>query len=355
MKHYIGLDVSMKETSICIVSEKGKIVYESIEITDPIFLAQHILRQNLVIEKIGIESGSMSHWLITGLQKTGLPAICIDARQMSKVLSVKVNKTDKNDAQGIAEAMRCGYYREVSLKAQKNLEAGTLLAARKMLVHSKVDLKNGIRGLLKTYGVCISISKKKNFIEKVREVIANLALHVQTSIEALITAIKTIEVEIKTLEKSIQEITENDEDVELLMTVPGVGVITALSFKISIDDPTRFKDSRQVGAYLGLTPKQYSSGETNKQGSISKCGNTVMRSLLVEAGMVMLTRTKSSCKPKEWARKLARKKGTKKAAVALGRKLAVIMHRMLITRKAFQFGTQEAKSEVKKKEVVKVA
>jgi transposase len=286
MTHYIGLDVSMKETSICIVTEKGKIVYEATEQTNPSLLAKHIRGCNLVIEKIGIESGSMSHWLVSGMQKVGLPAICIDARQMSKVLSVKVNKTDKNDAQGIAEAIRCGYYREVSLKTQSNVEASTLLAARKMLVRHKVDLKNGIRGLLKTYGVCIPVKGKKSFLDKVKDILIHEMHYIQLSIEALLKAIVIIEVEIATLDKAVKELASADADVKLLMTVPGVGVITALSFKVTIDDPARFQDSRQVGAYLGLTPKQYSSGEMHKQGSISKSGNTEIRSLLVEAGIV---------------------------------------------------------------------
>lgn len=347
MTHYIGLDVSMKETSICIVTEKGKLVYQGTEQTNPSLLAKHIQERNLVIEKIGIESGSMSHWLVSGMQKLGLPAICIDARQMSKVLSVKVNKTDKNDAQGIAEAMRCGYYREVSLKTQSNVEAATLLAARKMLVQHKVDLKNGIRGLLKTYGICISAKGKKSFLDKVKDILIQQMPYVQLSIEALLKAIVTIEIEIAALDKAIKELASGDADVRLLMTVPGVGVITALSFKVTIGDPVRFQDSRQVGAYLGLTPKQYSSGEMHKQGSISKSGNTAMRSLLVEAGIVMLTRTKSWCKPKAWALKLSRKKGTKKAAVALGRKLAVIMHRMLITREIFHMGSPEKQEDKK--------
>lgn len=153
--------------------------------------------------------------------------------------------------------------------------------------------------------------------------------------------------EINALDKIIKELAKDDEDVKLLTTVPGVGIITALSFKVAIDDPNRFQDSRQVGAYLGMTPKQYSSGETHRQGGISKCGNPAVRSLLVEAGIVMLSRTKVWSKPKAWAFKLARKKGTKKASVALGRKLGVIMHRMLVTREKFRLGDLDENQEKK--------
>jgi len=341
MKHYIGLDVSMKETSICIVNEKGKVVYEGKEKTDPSLLTHHLKNKNLKIEKIAMESGSLSHYLISEMQKLGLSVTCVDARQMSKVLSVKVNKTDRNDARGIAEALRSGYYREVALKSQKNVETSTVLGSRRMLVQQKVSLKNGIRGFLKTYGICVPVKGKRCFLQKVRDVLEEQPSYIQKSVEALLTSFEKLDSEIIGLEKMIKELAKDDEDVKLLITIPGVGIITALSFKVAIDDPSRFQDSRNVGAYLGMTPKQYSSGETHRQGGISKCGNPAVRSLLVEAGTVMLTRTKVWCKPKAWAFKLARKKGTKKAAVALGRKLGVIMHRMLVTREKFRLGDPE--------------
>lgn len=347
VKHYIGLDVSMKETSICIVNEKGKVIYEGKEKTDPSLLTNHIQKKNLMIDKIAMESGSLSHYLITEMKKLGLLVTCVDARQMSKVLSIKINKTDRNDARGIAEALRCGYYREVALKSQKNVETNTVLGSRRMLVQQKVSLKNGIRGFLKTYGISVSVKGKRNFIQKVREVLEEQPAYIQKSIEALLISFEKLDHAITDLEKMIKELAKEDEDVKLLITVPGVGILTALSFKVAIDDPSRFKDSRQVGAYLGMTPKQYSSGEMHRQGGISKCGNSAVRSLLVESGVVMLTRTKVWCKPKAWAFKLARKKGTKKASVALGRKLAVIMHRMLVTREKFHLGDQEERQEKK--------
>jgi transposase len=347
IKHYIGLDVSMKETSICIVNEKGKVVYEGKDKSDPACLTQHIQKKGLMIEKVAMESGSLSHWLVAEIRKLDIPIICVDARQMSRVLSVNVNKTDRNDARGIANALRCGYYREVSLKSQKNVEINTLLSSRKLLVEQRVSLKNGIRGMFKAYGICVSVKGKKCFTEKVREILAGQLHYIKTGIEALLDSFENLDSKIKELDKVIKEIGKEDEDVKLLTTIPGVGVITALSFKVAIDNPARFEDSRQVGAYLGMTPKQYSSGEVHRQSGISKCGNPRMRALLVEAGIVMLTRTKVWCLPKAWAFKLARKKGTKKAAVALGRKLAVIMHRMLVTREKFRFSDPEEQKEKK--------
>jgi transposase len=338
MKHYIGLDVSMKETSICVVDEIGKIVYEGNEISDPERLARQIQALNLDIEKAAIESGSISHWLVSQMQALGIPVVCVDARHMSTILSVNINKTDRNDARGIANALRGGLYREVHLKSQLATEVCTILTARKALVNQRTKLKNVARGLLKGYGVRLSITGVNNFSEKVLEILAPLPLAAQIAIEAILKGFQALDEQIVKLEKQIRKEAQNDPDVRLLMTIPGVGPITALSFKATIGEPSRFQDSRDIGAYLGMTPLQYSSGETEKFGRISKRGKSATRCLLYEAAIVMLTRTKLWSKPKAWALKILRKKGMKKAAVALGRKLAVIMHRMLITKQAFKLG-----------------
>jgi len=345
MKHYVGLDVSLKETSICIVNSEGNIVYQGQETTNPSKIAKHLRGINLSLEKVAIESGSLSHWLICGLQELRIPAICVDARHISSVLSMKINKTDQNDAHGIADALRCGYYREVSIKPQSLVETGTLLQSRAILVQERTKIKNAIRGLLKSYGIKISITGKKAFSVRVKELIQNRVETVKAGIDALLLTFDLLDEQVKKLEKQIQELAKDNEDVQILTTIPGVGVITALSFLISLGDFRRFEDSRNVGAYMGLTPRQYSSGDVQRQGKISKCGPRQTRSLLVEAAVVMLTRTRSWNKPKAWAMKLQKKKGFKKAAVALARKLTVIMHRMLITREAFRLGDSIEKQE----------
>jgi transposase len=336
MKHYIGLDVSMKETSICIVDETGKIVYEGIEVSDPSRLAKHIQKLNLNVKKAAIESGSISHWLVSQMQKLGVPVICVDARHMAAILSLNINKTDRNDAQGIANALRADLYREVHLKSQPAVDVCSLITARKALVNQRTKLKNVVRGLLKGYGIRLLTTGTNSFSEKVLKALEEIPLVAQTAVEAVLKGFQTLDEQVLKLEKQIRIEAQSDPDVRLLMTIPGIGPITALSFKATIGDPSRFHDSRDIGAYLGLTPLQYSSGETQKLGRISKRGNGAMRCLLYEAAIVMLTRTKAWSKPKAWALKILRKKGLKKAAVALGRKLAVIMHRMLLTKQAFK-------------------
>jgi transposase len=345
MKHYAGLDVSMKETSICIVDKEGTIVYQGQEKSNPDKIARHLKSINLSLEKVAIESGSLSHWLVSELQELGIPAICVDAKHISSVLSMKINKTDQNDAHGIADALRCGYYREVFLKSQSLVETGTLLQSRAILVQERTKIKNAIRGLLKSYGIKVFTTGKKIFSTRVKELIQDRIETVKAGIEALLLTFDLLDEQVKNLEEKLQRLAKDNEDVKILTTIPGVGLITALSFLVSLGDFKRFEDSRNVGAYLGLTPRQYSSGEVQRQGKISKCGPRQTRSLLVEAAVVMLTRTRSWSKPKAWAMKLQKKKGFKKAAVALARKLSVIMHRMLITREAFRLGDLIEKQE----------
>lgn len=346
MSHYVGLDISMKETVICIVNDKGVCIHKGRSKTDPEKIADHLKKTGLKIEKIGLESGSLSHWLVNELRGLELPAICIDARKMAAFLSVQVNKTDDNDARGIAEAMRCSLYKEVSQKSQQAIETGTLMQCRRTLVQQRVQLINSIRGFLKTYGIRLGSCGGKEFPERVRGVLPGALMIAREGIESLINCYENLSEEIKKLDGKIEALAREDEDVKRLMTVPGVGIITAMSFKIEIDDPHRFKKSRDVGAYLGMTPRQYSSGETKRQGHISKCGSSEVRTLLTEAGLVCLTRSKKWSRVKAWGLKIMKKHGAKKAAVAVGRKLSVIMHRMLLEKKDFIYG-EEKKKEVK--------
>lgn len=347
MKHFIGLDVSMKETSICIVDEQGKVVSEFCRPTDPNLIATALKETQLLIEKVGVESGALSHWLTTQLRSLGIPAICVDARQMSALLSMKINKTDKNDARVIANAVRTMMYQEVKLKSQSDIELSTLLVARLTLVNQRTALKNTVRGMLKTYGIQIGTVGKKSFVDAVKKAIQQKTPLVQNSFAAVLLVYGALETQIRQLDLRLELIAKEDEDAQLLMTIPGIGVITALNFKVTIGDAQRFSSSKKVGAYVGMTPKQYSSGEVERRGRISKCGCREMRSLLVEAATVMLTRTKSWSKLKAWGLKLAHKKGMKKAFVAVGRKLAVIMHRMLITRKEFMLSVEKAREQKK--------
>jgi len=335
--NYVGLDVSMKETFICIEDESGKILNHGRVKTEPELIADYLIKF-MPLAKVGLESGSLSHWLTDELRKLQIPAICIDARKMAAVLSVQVNKTDKNDARGIAEAMRCGIYREVQPKSQESIEIGTLMRSRRILVEQKIKLSNAVRGFLKIYGIRLGNVGEAGFSKTVRKKLSEKSASAKEGIEGLLSCYEKTREEIGKLTKRIEQIASEDEDVKLLMTIPGVGPIVGLAYKIEIDNPKRFRNSKTVGSYLGMTPKQYSSGETHRQGRISKCGSTEVRCLLNEAATTMLTRSKAWSKLKAWGLKIQRKHGFKKATMAVGRKLAVVMHRMMIEKTNFIYG-----------------
>lgn len=342
MKHYIGLDISMKRTFICVLNEQGKIVHEGSENTDPHLIADYLSKRGLEEMTIGFESGSLTPYLIAGFKEREIDAICMDARKLSPILALKVNKTDKNDARGIAEALRSGMYTRVHCKPQESIERAILLTSRRALIEQQTHLKNTVRGLLKGYGIRLGAISAKKFTEAVMKRIQTCEEIVILSIKCLLESFDKIVEEIGKIDKKMLEIAYHDKEVRRLMTVPGIGPVTALTYKAEIFDATRFKESRSVGAYLGMTPTQYASGETQRQGKTSKCGSKELRFLLVEAGVVILTRSKKWSRLKAWGLKIMRKKGLKKAAVAVGRKLAVIMHRMMMEEKEFIYGEPKA-------------
>lgn len=345
MSNYIGLDVSLKTTAICIMDAQGKILRQLISPTNPKMIADAIKDTGFNPKLVAIECGGTSHWLTKELKLEGLPAICIDARKMSTAISIRANKTDKNDAQEIANAIRTGYYKEVYQKQDHIMEKQTLLTVRRILIDQRTQLINSIRGILRANGKldCGSSQNEEKFIDRVRRLLSDLNEDINLSINALLGAYKVICQEVLKIDERIEKITEADEDVQLFKTIPGVGAVTALTFKLEVDDPSRFKKSRTVGAYAGMTPKQYSSGESQKQGRISKTGSSELRTLLCQSALCMMYNTRTWSRPKIFGLKIKKKHGHKKAIVALGRKLAVIMHRMWTERKPFDPGNVEQK------------
>lgn len=338
MQYYAGLDVSMKETFICIQDETGKIVHQGRTKTDPVHILKYLAKTGITLTKAALESGSLSHWLVEELRKIHIPVICIDARKMAAILSVQVNKTDQNDAKGIADAVRCNLYTEVAQKSQTSIEIGSLMGCRRLLINQKNQQTNAIRGFLKSYGIRLGSIGEASFTQAVRGQLSDQNSLAIEGLQSLLICYEKICEELKKLTKKVEELARRDEEVKRLMTIPGIGPITALAFKIEIDDPGRFKNSRAVGAYLGMTPRQYSSGETQRQGQISKCGSKEMRWLLMEAGLVLLTRSQRWSKVKAWGLKILKRHGAKKAAMAVGRKLSVIMHRMMLDKTDFIYG-----------------
>src|SRR4029434_6053453 len=289
MEHYVGLDVSLKETSICVVNQAGSVLREGVVDSDPEAIAVYVRSKAPDVVRIGLETGPTSTWLWTELKQLGLPVICIDARHAKAVLKMQINKSDRNDAIGIARIMQTGWFKEVHVKDIDSHTVRALLASRALLVKIKRDLENQIRGLLKNVGLVIGRAQFNVFAVRAEELSADRP-EVIAVVGPLLKARKAIEQQTDDLDRKVLKLARYDVQVRRFMTVPGVGPITALCFQATIDDPTRFRRARSAGAYVGLTTRRHASGEIDWSGRISKCGDAMLRSYLFEAAGATLTR-----------------------------------------------------------------
>jgi transposase len=253
---------------------------------------------------------------------------------------MQLNKTDPNDAFGLAQIVRCGWYREVEVKSMESHRIRLLLSARNRLVGMRTGLYNQIRGLVKTFGVVLPPGKGGTFVRAVEAYMPDDPT-VRTVIESLLVTWKTVTLQLRKLDADIEKRARESAVHRNLMTVPGVGAVTAAAYVATIDLPERFSNGKDVGAYLGLTPRRYQSGEVDRIGRISKCGDMMLRALLFEAAHALLTRTRRKSALRTWGLGLARRAGPAKAKVAVARKLAVIMHRMWAENTAFRMSDNE--------------
>ena len=341
MEQYVGLDVSLKETFVCVVDACGEVVCETSVGTTPETIAKFIEKRAPSAVRVGLESGLLSTWLWHGLRALDVPVVCLDARHAASALKMQVNKTDRNDAAGLAQIVRTGWYREVEVKSLACHEVRAVLLARSRLVASRRDLENQMRGLLKPFGLLVGKVRGKGFEGRVRELIADTPAMAEV-IDALLLARRTLCTQVARLDVRVRMLAQTITPCRRLMTVPGVGPITALAYVTVIDDPGRFRKGRSVGAYLGLTPRRYQSGEVDRAGRISKCGDGLVRTLLFEAAGVLLTRVQRMSPLKAWGLRLAKRIGAKKAKVAVARKLAVILHCMWTDGTDFWWTKEEA-------------
>lgn len=335
MEQYIGLDVSLKDTAISI-RQDGTRIWRGKCASDPALLADIIRRHAPQVKRVVFETGPLSTWFYHALSDEGVPAICIEARHAQKILNETLNKTDANDADGLAQLAEAGFYKVVRVKSFDAMLTRTLIGVRKQVAAMSIQLSNQIRGVMKTFGLIVPKGKGRVFEEHVRELLAgNDSL--ARIILPLLDAWRDIRKHTANLDRQLLAAARNSRATQLLMTIPGIGAITSLSFSAAIEDPGNFKRSRSVGAWLGLTTRRYQSGEIDYDGHISRRGDSHLRSLLYEAAVVMLTRTSSRHESslKDWGLKLRERLGIKRAAVAMARKLAVIMHSMLKTGEPF--------------------
>jgi transposase len=336
MKHHAGLDVSVKSTSVCIVDDGGKVCCEMKVPSHPEDLAKALKNPAWRLERVGLEAGPLSQWLFSGLAEAGIPAICIETRHTKAFLKAQVNKSDRNDARGIAQMMRVNLFRPVHVKTLTNQRRRTLLTARKLLQEKAIAVDNDIRGLLRNFGLKVGSVGASKFEARIRELVEGMP-ELSEIVEPLLAARSKLRELFAVLHRKLLAIVRDDAVCRRLMTVPGIGPVVSMAFTATIDVPARFKSSKAVGAALGLTPVLNQSGESKRIGRVSLCGDGMTRTLLYEAAQVMLTRTTKWSWLKAWAMKVAARRGIQKAIVALARRLAVILHRMWVSGTDFRW------------------
>ena len=339
MDHFAGLDVSVKETSVCIVGEMGRIVRETKVASEPDALLAVLKNPSYHFKRIGLEAGPLSQWLYGAFAEAVLPVICVETRHMRAVLKAQINKTDRNDARGIAQMMRVGLYRPVHVKTLRSQKLRMLLTHRKLLQSKAIAIDNDLRGTLRNFGLKVGMVGTVKFEARIRELVENLP-DLAVLVEPLLVVRRVLREQIGVLHRRLLAVVRDDDVCRRLMTVPGVGPVVALTFRATVDVPARFK--KAVGAVFGLTPAKYQSGEVNRTGAISRCGDEMMRMMLYEAAQIVLVRSTKWSWLKAWAMKIARHRGLKKAIVALARRLAVIMHRIWVDGTEFRWTREVA-------------
>ena len=328
MEYYAGLDVSMKDTHICVLDREGALVFEAKTESMPEAI-KATLAKAPPCKRVVFETGRMAPMLYHGLAGLGVPIICIESRQAYETLkTLTTHKTDRNDARGLAHLARTGFFKPVHVKSLTAHAVRALIIARKKLVGQRVTLENQVRGLAVVFGVRLPRGLSRSFVDEVTKMSEGI-VGLGTAMRGLIAAREAVLAAVAAIDADMKRLVRASDACRRLMTIPGVGPLTALAFVAAIDDPSRFKRSRDIGAYLGLVPRRHQSGETDHVGRISKCGDRAVRTLLYEAANVMLTRCKAALKLKDWAFAIAKRSTMRQARIALARRLAIVMHAML--------------------------
>jgi transposase len=335
MAHYAAFDVSDRETAIHVLDEHGKPVWRGKRPSEPEALAAALRRHAPGLVRVGLETGRLAPWLYHSLKGLGVPVVCLDARHARAATALQRNKTDARDAETLAQLVRTGWYREARVKGWAAHAVRHLVGARAQLVGVSTDLSNQLRSVLGTFGLRVSGRAGGAFEAKVREQIEGRPEIVAVA-DPLLAAWRAVRDQVAVLDRKLIEAARGDATCRLLMTCPGVGVVVAASFAAAVEAPGHFRRSRSVGAYLGLTPRRHQSGEIDRSAGVSKRGDKLLRSYLFEAAACLLIRVQRPSALKAWGLGLVQRLGFKRAAVAVARKIGVVLHAMWKGNKPFE-------------------
>jgi transposase len=325
---YVGLDVSDKSTHLCVVDGSGAVFWAGACATDPDVIARTLKTRAPGLVRVVLETGPLSAFLYHGLAERGVPVTCVCARHAKGVLSVRINKSDPHDAEGLAQMARTGWFKAVRIKAEATHMDRARLKIREQLIASRLAMAGQLRGLLKLFGLRLGkVTTPARRRERLKALFAQKP-ELEAILAPLIESLEAIEAQIRGSSRQLAAQAAADPVAQRLMTTPGVGPITALVFRTSIEDPDRFAKGEDAGAFAGLAPRRNQSGERDCKGHISKAGDPMLRQALYEAANNLLSRVKRPCALQTWGKRLAETKGPKRARVAVARKLAILLHRL---------------------------
>ena len=329
--------MSVKETSVCVVDDAGTVILEQKVRSEPDDIIALLTSLGATYGRIGIEAGPLSQWLVNALTAADLPVICVETRHMKALLTAQqINKTDRNDARGIAQMMRVGLFKPVHVKTLVAQEQRMLLTSRKLLQRKLLDVECDLRGTLRNFGLKVGVVSSSRYEARVRELVAGFP-GLAAIAEPLLAVRRVMRQQFAVLHKMLLNTVRGDPVCRRLMTAPGVGAVVALTYRATVDQPHRFAHSRAVGAHVGLTPRRYQSGETDYDGRISKCGDALLRTMLYEAAQSLLTNSRKWSWLKAWGVRVAQRRGIRRAIVAVARRLAVVLHRMWVDGSEFRW------------------
>lgn len=340
MEFYIGLDVSLATTAICAVSAQGKIVKETTAASEPEALVAALKAMPGQAVAVGLEAGPLSQWLFQFLTEAGFATVLMETRQVKGALKAMPIKTDRRDAEGIARLLQMGWFRPVHCKSMSAQEMRALLTARKAVQQAALNLELSIRGVLRNFGLKMGRVAKGRFEERVRELTEGNPM-LEAAANPILAARCALRQELAGMEKLLRDHARTDPVCRTLMTMPGVGALVALTVKAAIDDPERFRSSKDIGPWVGLTPRRAQSGERDIVGEISRAGDVGLRTALYQAATVMLNRGRKNWLT-AWALNVANRRGKKRATVALARRIGVVLHRMWKDGTDFRFTREDA-------------
>jgi transposase len=341
MTLFAGLDVSVRETSVCIVDEAGKVLAERKVATEPDDLIELLRSISSEYGRIGLEAGPLSQWLVNGLAEAGLPVVCVETRHMKALLKAQqINKSDRNDARGIAQMMRVGLFKPVHVKTLASQERRMLLTSRKLLQKKLLDVEADLRGTLRNFGLKVGVVSTGGFEARIRELVADFR-SLAAIVGPMLAVRKVLREQFAVLHRLLLGLVRHDPVCRRLMTAPGVGPVVALTYRAAVDQPQRFLHSKAVGANAGLTPKRVQSGESDYDVGISKTGDVMLRTMLYEAAQSLLTHSGARWSwLKAWGLRVAQRRGMRRATVAVARRLAVILHRMWVDETDFRWSNK---------------